>query len=89
MGSAGRAVTAVEVSATGGDDWIAARISAEETGWTWAFWDAWLALGRGCHTLAVRATDAGGEVQPGDVRATWNVKGYSNNAWHRVVIHAE
>jgi len=48
-----------------------------------------LQLGRGCHTLAVRATDAGGEVQPAELSATWNAKGYNNNAWHRVAVRAE
>lgn len=89
MGSAGRSLTSVEVSSTGGAEWIAARILAEETGWSWALWETSLQLTRGCHTLTVRATDAGGEVQPGDVSATWNVKGYNNNAWYRVAVRAE
>jgi sulfite oxidase len=89
MGSAGRPLKAVEVSPTGGAEWIAARISAEETGWSWVLWEATLQLARGCHTLAVRATDVGGEVQPAEVSATWNVKGYNNNAWHRVTLRAE
>jgi hypothetical protein len=36
----------------------------------------------------VRASDVAGAVQPARVRDTWNVKGYVNNAWHRVVIVA-
>jgi sulfite oxidase len=38
--------------------------------------------------LAVRATDVLGATQPASVRETWNVKGYNNNAWHRVTIEA-
>jgi sulfite oxidase len=89
MGSGGRPLTGVEVSRTGGADWVAGRLSAEETGWSWAFWEASLQLPRGCHTLAVRATDTAGEVQPAELSATWNVKGYNNNAWHRVAVRAE
>jgi hypothetical protein len=39
--------------------------------------------------LAVRATDTGGATQPPTVNETWNVKGYNNNAWHRVAIRSE
>jgi sulfite oxidase len=89
MGSGGRPITAVEVSADGGDHWVGARISASKTAWTWSFWDAGLELVPGCHTLVVRATDSAGETQPPTLSETWNVKGYNNNAWHRVVIRAE
>ena len=40
----------------------------------------------GTHTLAVRAADVAGNSQPETVSETWNVKGYANNAWHRVTI---
>lgn len=88
MGSEGRPVTAVELSPTAGRDWIPARISLEEA-WTWSFWEAAVELDRGTHILVVRATDAAGVTQPAEVRETWNVKGYNNNAWHRVVVRAE
>ena len=52
----------------------------------WSFWEAALQLSPGCHILAVRATDSAGETQPPSLSATWNVKGYNNNAWHRVAI---
>ena len=89
MGSAGRSVIAVEVSSNGGQDWIQARLSGDETAWTWTFWEAQLQLTRGIHRLAVRASDGTGARQPATVRETWNVKGYNNNAWHRVSIRAE
>ncbi|HEY3011294.1 MAG TPA: sulfite oxidase [Gemmatimonadales bacterium] len=87
MGSEGRAVIAVEVSASPGQDWIRARISRAGEAWTWTFWEAALELAPGPYTLAVRATDTTGEAQPATITETWNVKGYSNNAWHRVAIH--
>ena len=39
--------------------------------------------------LAVRASDTSGATQPAAVWDTWNVKGYANNAWHRVPVQAE
>jgi sulfite oxidase len=89
MGSGGRDVVAVEVSPDDGHHWIRARIAADDDAWAWSFWEAMIDLPPGRHTLVVRATDAGGETQPATVDATWNVKGYSNNAWHRVTILAE
>jgi len=89
MGSGGRPVTAVELSPNGGGDWVQARVSVTGGAWTWSFWEAALHVTPGCHTLAVRATDSAGETQPASLSATWNVKGYNNNAWHRVAIRAE
>lgn len=89
MGSAGRPVTAVELSPNAGEDWIPARISVEGGTWTWTFWEAVLELAPGRHTLAVRATDSAGATQPRSIRETWNIKGYANNAWHRVPVRAE
>ncbi|MEP6687505.1 MAG: molybdopterin-dependent oxidoreductase [Gemmatimonadales bacterium] len=89
MGSEGRPPTAVEVSPNAGEDWIPARFAAGATEWSWVMWEAPLELPRGRHTLAVRATDAKGVMQPRTLAETWNVKGYGNNAWHRVAIRAE
>jgi sulfite oxidase len=86
IGSGGRPLTGVEVSANEGRDWTEARIPAEGAGWAWSLWQAELDLPSGRHTLVVRATDSAGIPQPSDVNATWNVKGYNNNAWHRVTI---
>ncbi len=88
IGSGGRPPIAVELSPNGGKDWIAARISMQEGPWTWVFWEAVLELSAGTHTLAVRARD-GTATQPATVIQTWNVKGYGNNAWHRVPVRAE
>jgi sulfite oxidase len=89
MGSAGRPLVGIEVSPNAGQDWVRARISAEGTAWTWTFWETALELTPGPHTLVVRATDSAGATQPSEVSAIWNVKGYGNNAWHRVAIRAE
>ena len=86
MGSGGCSLTAVEVSSNGGHDWTQARIVTGGAGWTWSLWETMLDLAPGRHTLVVRATDAAGVPQPPDTTATWNVKGYNNNAWHRATI---
>ena len=86
MGSAARRVTRVEVSADEGSNWTVAKILPQESAWTWTFWEAALDLRPGRYTLTVRATDSSGATQPPDIGAAWNVKGYSNNAWHRVAI---
>jgi sulfite oxidase len=86
IGSGGRSLTSVEVSSDGGRHWTEARIVTEGGGWAWSRWEATLDLARGRHTLVVRATDTGGVPQPPDINATWNVKGYNNNAWHRTTI---
>jgi sulfite oxidase len=89
MGRGGRALGVVEVSADGGHEWSQARIAAGGETWAWSLWEATIELSGGRHTIVVRATDVSGESQPPTVSSTWNVKGYNNNAWHRVTILAE
>jgi sulfite oxidase len=89
MGAGGRPVVGVEVSGNGGQNWQTAQVSQREARGTWAFWEAELDLRPGEHTLAVRADDGTGAVQPSSVDQAWNVKGYGNNAWHRVPIRVE
>ncbi|HUR95704.1 MAG TPA: sulfite oxidase [Gemmatimonadales bacterium] len=88
MGEGGRRVTAVEVSTDDGRVWRPARIVAEGPAWTWSFWEASVSLAAGYQTLMARATDSAGNTQPAALSATWNVRGYNNNAWHRVQVHA-
>ena len=89
MGAGGRQVTALEVSADGGELWMPARCLDEAVPWAWVFWDAVLDLAPGPHTLVARAVDRAGTTQPAALQDTWNVRGYSNNAWHRVTVLAE
>jgi sulfite oxidase len=88
MGRSGSRLVAIEVSA-GGDHWIRARISAQGEPWTWTFWEIEVGLPPGEHIIMARATDSTGGAQPATVREVWNVKGYNNNAWHRVAVRAE
>lgn len=86
MGSAGQRLTSIECSVDGGGHWVPARIVVEGDAWTWTFWEAVVELPPGEHLLAARASDTGGRAQPEHLDEAWNVKGYSNNAWHRVPI---
>jgi sulfite oxidase len=85
IGTDGKALRKVELSADGDGDWILAEMR-DHTEWSWTLWQAEMRLKPGSHTLMVRATDVGGDTQPEAIDATWNVKGYANNAWHRVAI---
>jgi sulfite oxidase len=86
IGSGGCALTSVEVSVDAGNHWTEARIIGTSGGRSWSHWEVELNLPRGRHTLVVRAADITGVSQPMNVEATWNVKGYNNNAWHRVTV---
>jgi sulfite oxidase len=89
MGSGGRSVSRVELSCNSGVDWVSARIEVLGQAGTWSLWSAVADLAPGPHTLVVRATDSAGTTQPVALESTWNVKGYGNNAWHRVAVRAE
>ncbi len=89
MGAGGRAITALQVSADGGDHWLAARVTAGGAAWAWSLWEVTVELDPGAHTLVVRAVDSAGATQPAALADTWNARGYNNNAWHRVPVIAE
>ena len=88
IGAGGAPVTAVELSMDDGVTWMPADLDARRTRWTWTRWEQSLSLPPGAHTLVVRAHDESGVPQPVFPRDAWNVKGYLNNAWHRVEIVA-
>ena len=88
LGSGGHALTAIEVSAGNEQEWIRAGTVAKASDWSWTLWEATVELPKGRHTLVARATDCTGATQPAMLSATWNVKGYNNNAWHRVTVRA-
>lgn len=83
-----RTVDRVEISADGGATWTPARFLAPAKKFVWRFWEADLTLGRGEHNLVCRAFDSAGNTQPADPADVWNVKGYANNSWDRVRVHA-
>lgn len=73
------AVTAVDVSADGGETWVAATITGQE-GRSWATWTYDWDATPGEYVLTSRATDAAGNVQP--KTPLWNKNGYQYNGWH-------
>lgn len=88
MGPGSRPLAAVDVSVTGGRRWQRAALVVPSTGWSWSLWESVVELPPGDHVVMARATDAEGNTQPPVVGDTWNVKGYNNNAWHRVAVRA-
>jgi hypothetical protein len=68
---------------------MAASPVVDGEAWAWTMWEATVPLQPGRHQLVVRARDVSGRSQPPELAATWNVKGYCNNAWHRVVVIAK
>jgi sulfite oxidase len=86
IGSNGEPVRSVELSADGGSRWSPAMVTLAGEKWTWSFWEGDVTLPVGKQVLAARATDIHGSTQPATLEETWNVKGYNNNAWHRVPV---
>ncbi|HET6777294.1 MAG TPA: sulfite oxidase [Gemmatimonadales bacterium] len=86
IGSSGEIVRTVEISSDGGNSWSPATITVAGGKWAWSFWEAEVTLPAGNYELAARATDTRGTTQPATLGETWNVKGYNNNAWHRVPV---
>ncbi|MDX2138895.1 MAG: sulfite oxidase [Chloroflexota bacterium] len=81
-----RAVVRVDVSCDGGQTWRVARLLGEAERWAWRKWETTVQLAPGQHMLVVRAWDSAAQTQPEQIATVWNIKGYMNNAWHRVPI---
>lgn len=81
----GRTVGRVDVSANGGVTWQKAELEGSGA-WTWTLWKAEIDLVPGSAELVVRAWDSAAQTQPERLETVWNVKGYMNNALHRVTV---
>lgn len=81
-----RQVVRVDLSADGGKTWIETELSGGAEPWSWRLWQARVELPAGRHELVVRAVDSAANTQPEDLAHVWNMKGYVNNAWHRVTL---
>jgi sulfite oxidase len=84
--ASGRKVVRVDVSCDDGRSWRVARLHGDAQGWAWRKWDAQVHLTPGQHILVVRAWDSAAQTQPELIETVWNIKGYMNNAWHRVPV---
>jgi sulfite oxidase len=83
----GRTIGRVDVSGNGGRAWQRAELT-QNGPWSWALWTTELKLGPGVAEIVVRAWDSAAQTQPERLETVWNLKGYMNNAWHRIVVHA-
>ena len=93
LGSAGRAVHRVEVSADGGATWIEASLDRGTDqpygrAWAWTTWSCDLPIPAGPEplTLLARAADLGGGAMPRTPEDVWNIRGLNNNSWHTVTL---
>jgi hydroxyacylglutathione hydrolase len=79
-----REIERVELSLDGGETFVTAELLDRGHAGAWRLWESELELGRGPCELAVRAWDSAASTQPESAEGIWNLKGYINNAWHRV-----
>ncbi|MEO8634571.1 MAG: sulfite oxidase [Gemmatimonadales bacterium] len=86
FGGAAERVARVEVSPDNGATWVNAVLEESGGAWSWTFWRAAMHLRPGQQMLVARAWDQAGHCQPAELAEVWNVKGYTNTAWHRVAV---
>jgi DMSO/TMAO reductase YedYZ molybdopterin-dependent catalytic subunit/glyoxylase-like metal-dependent hydrolase (beta-lactamase superfamily II) len=79
-----RRIERVELSLDGGETFVAVELDARAPAGSWRLWEAELEVAPGPGELVVRAWDSAATTQPEDAGKIWNLKGYVNNAWHRV-----
>lgn len=83
-----RYVARVDVSADGGTAWQTADLDDDLGRWAWRLWRAEMTLEPGEHEIVARAWDSAAASQPERPGPLWNPKGYVNNAWGRITVHA-
>ncbi|HEY0816126.1 MAG TPA: sulfite oxidase [Pseudonocardia sp.] len=83
-----RGIARVDVSTNGGASWRQAELDTNLGPWAWRFWHTELDLPRGDTEVVVRAWDTSAAAMPEDPAHLWNPKGYVNNAWARITVHA-
>jgi sulfite oxidase len=79
-----RRIERVEVSLDQGENFLTAELLDGGDAGSWRLWEADLEVEPGPGELVVRAWDSAASTQPEDAAKIWNLKGYLNNAWHRV-----
>ncbi|MEJ2885925.1 sulfite oxidase [Actinomycetospora aeridis] len=83
-----RTVVRVDVSTDDGATWHEADLEPQASRWSWRHWHTTLDLPAGTTRVVARAWDSAAGVQPADPAELWNPKGYVNNSWARVTLHA-
>ena len=79
-----RRIERVELSIDGGRTFTSARLLGDGEAGSWRLWESDLEVEPGPGEVLVRAWDSAASTQPEDPAKIWNLKGYVNNAWHRV-----
>jgi sulfite oxidase len=78
-------IAMVHVTDDGGATWQEAELDSQHDAYAWRLWSfRWKPKAAGVATLAARATDSRGSVQPKE--AVWNQSGYLYNGWHSVAV---
>jgi sulfite oxidase len=78
-------VARVEITEDDGATWRDATLGGEHDAYAWRLWSyRWTPRAPGKTSLAARATDSRGAVQPR--QAAWNPSGYLHNAWPNAEI---
>jgi len=73
----GYGIREVDVSLDGGLTWRPTQLGQDPGRYSFRQWQATLSLGRGTHTIQVRALNTIGQSQP--LEALWNPSGYMRN----------
>jgi sulfite oxidase len=68
---------------------IRAELIGDRRKWAWCFWRATVDLKPGARQIVAHARDSAAHTQPKDPDKVWNLKGYLNNAWHRVRVRMD
>jgi sulfite oxidase len=84
----GRQVVRVDVSLDQGRTWVQADLDEVIGDWAWRLWRTRLSLPEGPVRITTRAWDDSGATQPESAAEVWNPKGYANNSWGHVTVHA-
>jgi hydroxyacylglutathione hydrolase len=79
-----RLIERVELSIDNGNSFLSTRLLDDGGVGSWRLWEADLEVDGGPGELVVRAWDSAATTQPEEAAKIWNLKGYLNNAWHRV-----
>jgi sulfite oxidase len=82
----GRSVDRVDVSVDDGLTWLQADLHRPPSKWSWRPWSLTVDVEPGPLSIAARAWDDTGALQPESVASLWNPRGYGNNAWARVLL---
>ena len=83
-----RGVARVDVSIDGGDSWVQAELVSQPSAWAWCHWRTTVLVPPGDVEIIARAWDTTAAMQPESAAQLWNPKGYVNNSWPRIHVHA-